>query len=93
MGSTHLGMSALQSGIATFDYNPSALVVDSYEFTASYVGDATYATSTSSAQTLTVSSLPQAAKPTCFARSRKLRFAADGYDLRYDIGGHTLLYE
>lgn len=64
MGSTQLGISPLQSGVATFNYNPSALAANSYEFTAIYAGDATYATSTSSAQTLTVSSLPQAATPT-----------------------------
>jgi hypothetical protein len=64
MGSTQLGISALQNGVATLDYHPSALAVNSYEITANDVGDATYATSTSSAQTLTVSSLPQAATPT-----------------------------
>lgn len=63
MGSTQVAISTLQNGIATYDYNPSALALNSYEFTASYVGDTTYATSTSSAQTLSVS-LPQAATPT-----------------------------
>jgi Bacterial Ig-like domain (group 3) len=90
MGATQLGMSALQSGVATFDYNPSTLVVDSYEFTASYVGDATYATSTSSAQTLTVSSPPHAAMPT-FSAAAGSYGSPQTYDLRYDIGG-TVFY-
>ena len=64
MGSTQLAISTLRNGVGTFDYNPSTLALNSYEITASYVGDATYATSTSSGQTLTVSSLPQAATPT-----------------------------
>jgi uncharacterized repeat protein (TIGR03803 family) len=64
VGSTQIAISSLQNGVATYDYNPSALPLNSYELTASYVGDATYAISDSSAQTLTVSSLPQAATPT-----------------------------
>jgi uncharacterized repeat protein (TIGR03803 family) len=64
MGSTQLAISTLQNGVATFDYNSSALAVNSYAITANYVGDATYASSMSSPQTLSVSSLPQAATPT-----------------------------
>lgn len=50
--------------MATFNYDPSVLAANSYPITAVYSGDATYATSTSAAETLTVSGLPTAATPT-----------------------------
>jgi uncharacterized repeat protein (TIGR03803 family) len=63
-GSSEVGSSNLAGGTATFDYNPSSLALGTYPMTAIYSGDNTFATSTSSAQTLTINSLPAAATPT-----------------------------
>jgi uncharacterized repeat protein (TIGR03803 family) len=63
-GSSEVGSLNLTSGAASFDYNPSSLALGTYPVTAIYSGDGTFATSTSSAQTLTVNSLPLAATPT-----------------------------
>src|ERR1035438_9403239 len=63
-GSSELGSSNLSGGAATFDYNPSSLALNTYPISAIYSGDGTFATSTSSAQTLTINSLPAAATPT-----------------------------
>lgn len=59
-GSTYLGTSGITAGVATYDYNPSGLSANTYQITTAYSGDATYAVSTSSAQSLTVvaASLP-----------------------------------
>ncbi len=62
-GSSEVESSNLSGGTATFDYNPSSLALNSYPITAIYSGDGTFATSTSSAQTLTINSLPAAAAP------------------------------
>ncbi len=64
-GSNEVGSVDLSAGTATFNYNPSALAVNTYQMTATYSGDGTFAGSTSSPQTLTVTpvSVPQAATP------------------------------
>jgi hypothetical protein len=62
-GSNELGLATLSNGMATYSYNPSSLAVDTYQFTAVYSGDGTFATSTSAAETLTVTSSPPAATP------------------------------
>ncbi|MGB7862147.1 MAG: choice-of-anchor tandem repeat GloVer-containing protein [Candidatus Sulfotelmatobacter sp.] len=63
-GSSEVGSLNLTSGAASFYYNPSGLALGTYPITAIYSGDGTFATSTSSAQTLTVNSLSLAATPT-----------------------------
>ncbi|MGA8271841.1 MAG: choice-of-anchor tandem repeat GloVer-containing protein [Candidatus Sulfotelmatobacter sp.] len=63
-GSTQIGLANLSGGVATYNYNPSSLAVDTYPITASYSGDATFADSISSAQTLTISASPPVATPT-----------------------------
>ena len=63
-GSSEVGSLNLTSGAASFDYDPSSLALNTYPITAIYSGDGTFATSTSSAQTLTINSLPLAATPT-----------------------------
>jgi uncharacterized repeat protein (TIGR03803 family) len=62
-GSNEIGFANLNGGVATYSYNPSNLAVDTYQITAIYSGDGTFATSTSPAQTLTVSSSPPASTP------------------------------
>jgi uncharacterized repeat protein (TIGR03803 family) len=62
-GSNQLGPADLSGGVTTFSYNPSSLALGPYQLSAIYSGDSTFATSTSSAATLTVSSLPAAATP------------------------------
>lgn len=62
-GSNELGSAIMSGGVATYNYNPSSLALDTYQISAIYSGDGTFATSTSSAQTLTISSLPAAATP------------------------------
>jgi uncharacterized repeat protein (TIGR03803 family) len=62
-GSNELGSTIMSGGVATYNYNPSKLALDTYQISAIYSGDGTFATSTSAAQTLTVSSLPAAATP------------------------------
>ena len=62
-GSTEIGLANLSSGVGAFNYNPSSLGIDAYAISAVYNGDGTFATSTSSAETLTISSLPAAATP------------------------------
>jgi uncharacterized repeat protein (TIGR03803 family) len=63
-GSSEVGSSNLSGGVASYDYDPSSLALNTYSITAIYSGDGTFAPSTSSAQTLTVNSLPLAATPT-----------------------------
>jgi uncharacterized repeat protein (TIGR03803 family) len=63
-GSSQLGSADLSGGVATYNYNPSSLALDTYQITATYSGDGTFAESTSPAQTLTVTSAPSAATPT-----------------------------
>ncbi len=53
----------MSGGVATYNYNPSSLALDTYQISAIYSGDGTFATSTSSPETLTISSLPAAATP------------------------------
>jgi uncharacterized repeat protein (TIGR03803 family) len=62
-GTSELGPADLSGGVAAYDYNPSGLALDPYQITAMYLGDSTFAQSTSSAQTLTVTSSPPAATP------------------------------
>jgi uncharacterized repeat protein (TIGR03803 family) len=62
-GSDEIGFANLSGGVATFTYNPGSLALGTYQVTAIYSGDGTFATSTSSAETLTISSLPAAATP------------------------------
>jgi uncharacterized repeat protein (TIGR03803 family) len=59
-----IGSAELSSGTANFTYGIIAPTVTTYQITAAYSGDATFAMSTSPAQTLTVSPLPAAATPT-----------------------------
>ena len=53
---TFVGSGTPSSGTATFNYNPSTLAAGTYSITAQYGGDSTFASSTSSAQQLTVQS-------------------------------------
>ena len=53
-GSTQIATSTLSSGVTTLNYNASSLAAGTYSITATYSGDNTFAGSTSSAQTLTV---------------------------------------
>lgn len=62
-GSNEVGSTIMSGGVATYNYNPGSLALDTYQISAIYSGDGTFATSTSSVQTLTVSSLPAAATP------------------------------
>lgn len=58
LGSTQLGQPVtLSDGVATYSHNVSSLAAGSYTITAVYSGDTTYATSTSPAVTLTVTTL------------------------------------
>ncbi len=62
-----LGFANMTGGVATFDYNPSTLAVNSYPYFAIYSGDGTFAGSTSSTETLTITAVPPppaAATPT-----------------------------
>lgn len=65
-GSNEVGTASLSGGTAAFSYNPNSLAINTYQITAIYSGDGTFAISTSSAQTLTVAaiSLPTTATPT-----------------------------
>jgi uncharacterized repeat protein (TIGR03803 family) len=63
-GSSELGSADLSGGVATCSYNSGSLALGTYQITAIYSGDGTFAESTSSAQTLTVTSFPPAATPT-----------------------------
>jgi hypothetical protein len=62
-GSSELGFGNLTGGVATYNYNPSTLAIGTYPITAAYSGDGTFAASTSSAETLTISAFPAAATP------------------------------
>ena len=62
-GSNEVGSTIMSGGVATYNYNPSSLALDTYQISAIYSGDGTFATSTSSPETLTISSLPAAATP------------------------------
>jgi photosystem II stability/assembly factor-like uncharacterized protein len=53
-GSIMVGTANLAGGRATFNYNPSSLAGGTYSITATYSGDATFTSSTSPAQILTV---------------------------------------
>jgi hypothetical protein len=53
-GATQIGSATLNSGTATITYDPSALKVGLYPFTASYGGDSTFTASNSPAENLTV---------------------------------------
>ena len=57
-GTNQIGTASLNGGVATFSYNPSSLAVGSYPITAAYGGDSTFASSTSPAQTLSVTATP-----------------------------------
>lgn len=55
---TYLGTAVLSNGVGTFSYDPANLAVNTYQISANYSGDATFAVSTSPAQTLAVTPLP-----------------------------------
>jgi hypothetical protein len=57
-GGTAVGSGTLSGGTATFNYNPSTLAVGTYSITAQYGGATNFASSTSSAQQLTVQAVP-----------------------------------
>jgi uncharacterized repeat protein (TIGR03803 family) len=57
-GTNQIGTASLNVGVATFNYNPSSLAIGSYSITAIYGGDSTFASSTSPAQTLSVTATP-----------------------------------
>lgn len=63
-GTEAVGSAELSSGTANITYIPVDQTVTTYQITAAYSGDATFAMSTSSPQTLTVNALPAAATPT-----------------------------
>lgn len=63
-GSTYIGTTPLVAGVGTLNYGAGGLAVGTYQITAAYSGDATYAVSTSSAQPLTVNPEPPAETPT-----------------------------
>lgn len=54
IGPNEVGSANLSGGVATYNYNPASLAVNTYSITAAYSGDSTFAASTSSAATLTV---------------------------------------
>jgi hypothetical protein len=62
-GSNAVGFANVSGGVATYNYNPSSLTVGTYQISAIYSGDGTFSTSSSSAETLTISSLSVAATP------------------------------
>ncbi len=55
-GATQIGTATLSSGVATFNYNPSSLAAGTYQISAVYTGDITFAGSTSPVETLTITS-------------------------------------
>jgi len=57
-GTTQIGTGTLNSGVATYSYNPSSLAAETYSVLASYGGDSAFVGSTSSTQTLTVNPAP-----------------------------------
>lgn len=59
-GSTYIGTAPLAAGVGTFSYDVSELAAGAYQISAAYSGDAVHAVSTSSAQTLKVTSGPAA---------------------------------
>jgi photosystem II stability/assembly factor-like uncharacterized protein len=63
-GGTAVGSGTLSSGSATFNYNPSSLAAGTDNVSATYLGDSNFATSTSTAQTLSVQDFTIAANPT-----------------------------
>jgi subtilase family serine protease len=66
-GTTQIGMGQLSNGTATYSYNPSALAGNTYSITATYPQSGSFATSTSTAQTLSVQDFTIAANPATVA--------------------------
>jgi subtilase family serine protease len=66
-GTTQIGTGQLSNGTATYSYNPSALAGNTYSITATYPQSGSFATSTSTAQTLSVQDFTIAANPTTVA--------------------------
>jgi len=56
--STQIGTGTLNNGVTAYNYNPSSLAVGAYSMTATYGGDSNFSASSSSPQTLTVTSAP-----------------------------------
>jgi uncharacterized repeat protein (TIGR03803 family) len=90
-GSTYLGTAALVAGLGTYNYDPSGLAVGTYQISAAYSGDATYAVSTSSAQTLTVNAQPPAATPT-FSLAAGTYSSAQGLTISDATAGAIVYY-
>lgn len=63
-GTDEVGWGNISSGVATFLYFFESPTVTTYQITAVYSGDGTFATSTSPPQTLTVTALPTLPTPT-----------------------------
>jgi uncharacterized repeat protein (TIGR03803 family) len=90
-GSSEVGSSNLSSCVASYDYDPSSLALNTYSITATYSGDGTFATSTSSAQTLTINSLPGASTPT-FSPGSGTYGSAQSVTINDTTTGATIYY-
>jgi len=56
--STQIGTGTVSGGVATYSYNPGSLAVGAYSITATYGGDSNFSASSSSPETLAVTSAP-----------------------------------
>jgi uncharacterized repeat protein (TIGR03803 family) len=90
-GSSQLATASLSGGVATYNYNPSALAIGTYPITAIYSGDGTFATSTSPAETLTISSFPAAAMPS-FSPSAGTYTSSQTVTISDTTSGATIYY-
>jgi uncharacterized repeat protein (TIGR03803 family) len=86
-----VGSADLSGGTASLGYYPPEQTVGTYQITALYSGDATFATSTSAAETLTVSPLPTAATPT-FSPAAGTYGSAQNVTISDSTAGATIYY-
>jgi len=90
-GTEAVGSAELSSGTANITYIPVDQTVTTYQITAAYSGDATFAMSTSSPQTLTVNALPAAATPT-FSPAAGTYSSAQAVTISDSTAGATIYF-